>query len=158
MKRSITLAMTTGVFTGACFSSAVAQTPQGSPAAVAVPVASAGPELLPSAAPPLLGTVATDPAQTIVARVGQTFAIALRSNRTTGFSWQLAQPPSAAVQTVGSAYEAPASLPGAGGQEIWLFRAASAGVASIVLRYVRPFEKGSAQMERALTFRVEIGP
>ena len=144
LRHSFALAAAACVLTCAERPAALAQTPE--------------PALTPTPAPSLLETVATDPADIIQAHVGQTFTIALRANRTTGFSWQLAQPPGDGVKVLGSACEERSSLIGGGGQELWLFSAVAAGSASIALRYVRPFAKGSAQMERALTFRVEILP
>lgn len=112
----------------------------------------------PSAMPTLLENVATDPAETIHVRVGQTFVIALRANHSTGFSWQLAPQSDATVATIGSAYESPTPRIGAAGQEIWSFRAVAAGAASLVLRYGRPFESGSSKVASTVAFSVEVAP
>lgn len=76
-------------------------------------------------------------------RVGQQFTITMDSNRTTGFQWQLAKPlDETIVKLVGAEYRAPdALLPGAGGKEIWTFRAQGSGKAEIAFKYVRPWEK-----------------
>lgn len=112
----------------------------------------------PTSPPSLVDRVATDPAEIVRARVGQTFAIALHANRSTGFAWELAEPSTPNVAKVGSAYQS--RLPGSAGgdQEIWLFRALSAGDAQLTLRYVRPTGNGSSLIERTVTFRVEIAP
>lgn len=89
------------------------------------------------------GTVQVkSPAGTEV-KVGQKFTVTLSSNRTTGYGWQLAMPlDEAVVKLVGSEYEAPVTQKvGAGGQEVWTFRATGPGKAEISLSYVRPWEK-----------------
>jgi predicted secreted protein len=106
----------------------------------------------------LVDRVATDPSEIVRAGVGQTFAIALRANRSTGFSWEVAQPPAPSVETLGSAYETRTPGIGGGGQEFWVFRALSTGEALVTLRYVRPSGNGPSLMERAVTFHVEIVP
>ena len=85
----------------------------------------------------------TDPEKPIAVSPGREFTITLQSNRTTGFSWQLASPLDEAVlKFVLSDYKAPQSkLQGAGGKEIWTFRAVGRGQTTISLKYVRPWEK-----------------
>jgi inhibitor of cysteine peptidase len=119
------------------------------------------PPAMPAASPtPLaLDQVFTDPAVVIRAHVGQTFLIALASNRTTGYSWQRTGSPDPAVETVGDAYQAPrAPQIGAGGQEVWIFRAIDAGIGSVTLQYVRPFDKSSAVNATSVTFHIEVAP
>jgi predicted secreted protein len=118
----------------------------------------ASPMPAPTSPPSLVDRVATDPAEIVRARVGQTFAIALHANRSTGFAWEPAEPLMPNVATVGSAYQSRLFGSGAGDQEFWLFRALSAGDAQLTLRYVRPSGNGSSLMERAVTFHVEIAP
>ena len=92
----------------------------------------------------------TDSHQPIVVTPGQSFVIALSSNPTTGYSWQLGQPPDPNIaQFVTSQYVAGSNvgsngqiLAGAGGTECWTFQATGAGQTSIVLNYLRPFEHG----------------
>ena len=61
--------------------------------------------------------------------VGEEFSFTLASNATTGYHWELAEPLNEAiVKLVGSQYQAPnTNLLGAGGQEVWTFRAVGAG-------------------------------
>jgi inhibitor of cysteine peptidase len=89
--------------------------------------------------------------------VGQEFSITLASNVTTGYHWELAAAlDEAMVQLVGSEYKAPESrLAGAGGQEIWTFRAVGQGQTLINLKYVRPWEKDVAPNKTA-TYMVVI--
>ena len=76
----------------------------------------------------------TDP---ITAAPGSDFAIRLASNATTGYRWELLTPPDSAVVTLrNSRYDGPDSqLVGAGGHEVWTFRAVAPGTTTIGLRY-----------------------
>ncbi len=79
----------------------------------------------------------------IEVKVGQEFAITLRSNPTTGYQWQIAGLSDAdIVKLVGSEYKGPeAERVGAGGEEVWTFQATSQGETAVSLEYVRPWEK-----------------
>jgi inhibitor of cysteine peptidase len=83
--------------------------------------------------------------------VGQEFPITLTSNATTGYHWELSAPPDeAVVKLVTNEYKSPETRAlGAGGQEIWTFRAVGPGRTVINLKYVRPWEKGVAPVETA---------
>ena len=83
--------------------------------------------------------------------MGREFSLTLASNATTGYHWELAAPlDEALVKLVSSTYQAPGTgLLGAGGQEIWTFRAVGRGQTVIQLKYVRPWEKGAAPAETA---------
>jgi predicted secreted protein len=78
----------------------------------------------------------------ITASAGEQFVVALDSNATTGYTWQLDDPgDTSVVQLVGSEYVAPgAQAPGAGGKELWTFEAAAPGTTTLVLSYRRPFD------------------
>jgi inhibitor of cysteine peptidase len=82
-------------------------------------------------------------AKEIQARSGENFAITLESNRTTGYEWQLAKPlDESTVQLVSSEYLTDKTeLAGAGGREVWIFKALKAGKTDISFKYVRPWEK-----------------
>jgi len=75
--------------------------------------------------------------------VGETFNLTLDSNITTGFSWRMPVAPAGGIVVfLGSKY-LPPSVPrlGAGGREVWSFRALKTGQTRIRLDYVRPWEK-----------------
>jgi len=80
----------------------------------------------------------------IEVRVGQEFNITLESNPSTGYGWQLAKQLNETVLVlVGSEFKPSESdelIVGAGGKEIWTFRAVNSGTAEISLQYVRPWE------------------
>ncbi len=75
--------------------------------------------------------------------VNEEFHFTLASNATTGYHWELAGPlEDAVVRLVASEYIAPkTNLVGAGGHEIWIFRAVSPGQTVVRLKYLRPWEK-----------------
>lgn len=83
--------------------------------------------------------------------IGREFSVTLASNATTGYHWELAAAlDEAIVKLVSSTYQAPKTgLIGAGGQEIWTFRAIARGQTVIKLKYVRPWEKDVAPAETA---------
>jgi inhibitor of cysteine peptidase len=83
--------------------------------------------------------------------MGREFSLNLASNATTGYHWELAAPlDEALVKLVSSTYQAPRTgLLGAGGQEIWTFRAVGRGQTVIQLKYVRPWEKDATPAETA---------
>ena len=100
----------------------------------------------------------SDPARTIEVAVGKEFAIVLESNPTTGYRWQIAgQLAEDIIKPVGNEYRGPKTmLVGAGGIEVWTFRATGKGDAEIGMEYVRPWEKDVVPA-KTLTFRVIVG-
>jgi predicted secreted protein len=93
----------------------------------------------------------------VVAAAGDTFTITIPSNHTTGYQWRLADSPSTEIlRSTGSTYNAPNSgIPGQGGVEVWSFSAVGKGQATIVLEYVRPWEK-DVQPIKTQTFEVTV--
>ncbi|HET6420676.1 MAG TPA: protease inhibitor I42 family protein [Geobacteraceae bacterium] len=94
----------------------------------------------------------SDPAKPVKIPAGSEFTLTLESNRTTGYQWQLAKSPDeAVVQFVGNKYEVPdTKLIGAGGKEIWTFKAVGKGKTEIALKYVRPWEKDVPPVKEAV--------
>ena len=88
---------------------------------------------------------------------GKTFTVTLDSNATTGFSWQLAgNSDDSVVELVNSEYQtsqATEGLMGAGGQEVWTFKALNKGESTISMQYSRPWETG---VEPAETFELTV--
>lgn len=76
-------------------------------------------------------------------KLDQEFTITLKSNPTTGYSWQIDTAPDENVaRLVGSVFVAPQTrLVGAGGSEIWTFKAVGRGRTMVRLKYIRPWEK-----------------
>ena len=90
---------------------------------------------------------------------GTEFTVTLASNPTTGYSWALAKPLDAKFLTlVTNVYVRPDSrLMGAGGKELWTFKAVATGTAQVDLKYVRPWETNVAPV-RTTNFVVVVNP
>jgi len=130
---------------GAC-----AQTPQISASA---PIAAAAAEQV--------LTLRRDAApQAISLRAGQTLALKLESNASTGYSWALESPPPAGLAQVGeSAYSADAyaeGIVGSGGTEIWRFKAVAAGDYALQMVYRRPWIKTPEPTDERLQIAVSV--
>ena len=80
----------------------------------------------------------------ITTKVGEEFTITLDSNPTTGYQWKLSDNfTEGIVKLVKSEYVAPETeMRGAGGQEVWTFKALEPGETTVEMEYVRPWETG----------------
>lgn len=106
----------------------------------AIAVAACGDESEPASGPPQVVEVTAEDAGTTVELVtDDEVVITLESNVTTGFAWTLARAPDDEVlKLVDSTYvEADTELVGAGGEEVWTFRAIRAGTTDLELSYER---------------------
>jgi inhibitor of cysteine peptidase len=74
---------------------------------------------------------------------GGSLTVTLESNPTTGFQWELAGISDEAVlELVDQEFVAPeTALVGAGGKELWTFKALNEGVSEISMEYRRPWEQ-----------------
>ncbi len=89
---------------------------------------------------------------------GHTIKVTVASNPTTGFKWNLVAISDAVVlkQDGESEYVPPEStLIGAGGEEIWTFKALKRGTSRVSLAYSRPWE-GGAKGEWTLDINVTV--
>ena len=95
---------------------------------------------------PAIVLTEADDRSTVAIDAGETLEIRLASNPTTGYRWALANPVKHLELVGGDAtFKPPATaLPGAGGHEIFLFRAKAAGREAIELRYARTWETDAA--------------
>ena len=93
----------------------------------------------------------SDPAAPIAVAPGQTFTLTLRSNPTTGYIWQPAEPVDERIlRFIGSEYRSDKTgLTGAGGREVWTFKAVGSSETRIMLKYARPWEKDAAPAKTA---------
>jgi len=106
----------------------------------AIAVAACGDEIEPASGPPQVVEVTAEDAGTTVELVtDDEVVITLESNVTTGFAWTLARAPDDGVlELVDSTYVEPETeLVGAGGEEVWTFRAVGAGTTDLELSYER---------------------
>jgi inhibitor of cysteine peptidase len=100
-------------------------------------------------------TFTTDPntiTKEISVKVDETFNITLASNPTTGYSWRMGELKPGVVQSVSDEYkpaENTRGLVGAGGEEIWTFKAVGAGNARISFEYVRSWEVDVPPVKKA---------
>lgn len=96
-----------------------------------------------------------DITQNVVIDAGKSFTITLPSNASTGFAWAGVVPASSPVNETDHKYIAGEAMPGAAGQEVWTFKAARTGTATIKLEYSRPWEGGEKAV-RTLTINVTV--
>jgi inhibitor of cysteine peptidase len=89
--------------------------------------------------------------------VGDDFIIMLKSNRTTGYEWQIDKPLDGnAIGQEGLKYvPSDTGLVGSGGIEEWKFIAKKSGRSKIFFKYVRPWEKGVPPVEKKV-FEIDI--
>jgi inhibitor of cysteine peptidase len=99
----------------------------------------------------------TERENTIRVKVNKEFSIILDTNPTTGYQWQLANPLDEKIlKLTSSDYKAPKTKRvGAGGKEVWTFKALAAGQTTISFKYVRPWEKDK-EPEKSIAFAVNI--
>jgi len=77
---------------------------------------------------------------------GGTLTVTLESNATTGFQWELKSVGDTSVlQSQGGTYEAPGDTGavGAGGEEVWTFKALKPGKSSLSMEYSQPWDGGT---------------
>jgi predicted secreted protein len=93
----------------------------------------------------------SDPAVPVTVKPGKEFSLVLDSNRTTGYGWSLdGSVDKSVVKLIGSDYRQPSTkLVGAGGADIFKFRAVRKGKTVVFLRYARSWEKGVEPVRRA---------
>ncbi len=90
--------------------------------------------------------------------VGDEFTVTLDSNPTTGYEWQLADTLDGSIlELVGSEYTVPndVGLVGAGGIEVWTFKAVGSGETTVPMNYVRPWEEDGTPA-KALMFSITV--
>ena len=93
-----------------------------------------------------------DPGDTIRVEAGESFAIELAGNPTTGYMWQ-PDVDSRHLELLEQEFEPGREGVGAGGKEILRFRALATGDTEITFTYRRPWDKESRD---AKCFRVAI--
>jgi inhibitor of cysteine peptidase len=100
---------------------------------------------------------AKDSGSTAQLQTSDELVITLDSNVTTGFAWKLATEPDPKVlELVSSDYVAPeTTLVGAGGQEVWTFRATGDGTTELTLSYERSSGETAGE---PFTVTVEVAP
>lgn len=86
----------------------------------------------------------------ITAQVGEQFTVALDSNPSTGYSWQIVAFDQAVVTLISSEFKrADKPMPGVSGKQIWTFKAVGKGETSIAFKYSRPWERNTPPAKTA---------
>jgi inhibitor of cysteine peptidase len=87
---------------------------------------------------------ASSSGKTVNIAVGGTLTVTLDSNVTTGYSWELKEIGDTNVlQKTDNKYIAPASgAIGAGGKEVWTFKALATGTSTLTMDYSQPWAGG----------------
>ena len=91
-------------------------------------------------------------------RRGQLLAIALDSNASTGYGWEIVEDGTPVLEPApvpASTAPAPPPVPGAGGISRWRFRAVQAGATNLRLVYRRSWEK-DVEPVRTASYRVFV--
>ncbi|HEV7179379.1 MAG TPA: protease inhibitor I42 family protein [Candidatus Baltobacteraceae bacterium] len=117
-------------------------------------IASATPAIALTPRSPVM--IASDAAQPQTVKAGDDFFIALPSNVTTGYAWTSKVDDDKLLAYEGNVYQPPdAAMPGAGGEQIFLFHANRSGSTTVTLEYARSFETGTPAA-KTLTFNITV--
>ena len=97
-----------------------------------------------------------DAATGISVHAGETFFIAVPSNPSTGYGWTQTLADGTILAYEGNVREpSPQQMPGAPGQQIFIYHANRTGSTTVVLNYTRPFEP-DAPPAKSLTYTVTV--
>jgi len=101
--------------------------------------------------------IESDAATGITVRAGEDFFIALASNTSTGYNWGQTLPQGDLIVAYEGNVRQPPSqaVPGAPGQQIFIYHANRTGTATIVLTYSQPFQPDAAPA-KTLTYTVTV--
>ena len=93
----------------------------------------------------------------IKVRQGEVFKVILKANHSTGYSWQWDnKTDTAIVDSLFMDYVlSDKVITGAGGNEIWEFKAKRKGEQKLIMLYKRPWEKNDAAEKREIFIKVE---
>ncbi len=111
------------------------------------------------APPPSTHTVtALDDGRQVALRVDNVLVVELPANRTTGYSWAVSATAGSVLERDGEPLyleQVPPGRVGAGGTEVWRFRATRPGRQSLRFEYRRPWEKSVAPA-KVVTYEVIV--
>lgn len=92
------------------------------------------------------------PGQIIYVSAGERFAVVLEGNPSTGYTWQVSADEDY-LELLAQEFEPHGQAIGAGGQEVFRFRALCAGQTTITCAYRRPWDRTARD---TASFKVEI--
>jgi inhibitor of cysteine peptidase len=101
-----------------------------------------------------LSKIYDTPKVPIKVRVGESFAISLESNPTTGFTWNAEYDSSVIEESKSRCFISTSKAVGAGGKELFEFQPKRVGSTFIIMKYNRSWEPKAPR--KTLTFKVEI--
>ncbi len=107
--------------------------------------------------PPVEKYILTDPATPIETTAGSEFYIAVPSNPSTGYHWQVMNDWDSKVMVVhATEYQStsPEGLVGGGGMDIWVFDAVGPGETTFKVSYFPPANNNTP--EQTMTFMVQV--
>ena len=100
-----------------------------------------------------------DNGKTVTVALGREVVVALASNPTTGYSWAVVRPEPANLELQGEPHYVAANPPtpvvGAGGTEVFTFKATKSGTSTLSMAYRRSFEP-TAPPAKTFTVTVEV--
>ncbi len=111
------------------------------------------------AAPKELSVDTASSGKEVTLVVGGTLTVTLESNITTGYSWNENANigDKTAMQQTDHKYQTPATpVPGAGGKEVWTFKALNTGKSTLSLEYRRPFEPNTTAPAKTFTLTLTV--
>lgn len=90
-------------------------------------------------------------------RQGEVFKVVLKANHSTGYNWQWEKKTDDSI--IDSVYVdyvlSNKMMTGAGGNEIWEFKAKRKGEQKLIMLYKRPWEKNGVSEKREIFIKVE---
>ena len=111
-----------------------------------------------AARPPVVVTTAEE-GRAVTLSPGDELIVRLAANRTTGYRWQLADDPAPVLASEAEVtyepLEAGDGRVGAGGNDVWRFRAAQPGEAELVFEYWRPWERSPTPAD-SISFAITV--
>jgi inhibitor of cysteine peptidase len=97
-----------------------------------------------------------DAASPVTVQVGEEFFIALQSNPSTGYSWTQQTGNGEVLAYEGNVSQKPSqAMPGAPGQQIFIYHANRSGTSTITFQYSRPFEPNAAPGKQVI-FTIQV--
>jgi inhibitor of cysteine peptidase len=112
---------------------------------------------LQDAAQPAMRVTVADSGRPVSLKLGDTLEVRLNSNPSTGFSWSVVSVNHPVLERVSNDFRpsGDSNVPGAGGTDIWLFKAVKTGKQSLRLVYRRPSEKDTVAA-KTVFYRVVV--
>jgi predicted secreted protein len=98
----------------------------------------------------------SDAGSPVTVRAGETFFIALGSNPSTGYSWSETIEDPKIIAYEGAVRQNPAqAMPGAPGQQIFIFNANRTGTSTILFTYSKSFDP-NAPAGKSLSYTIQV--